>query len=81
MSDTRHLEALARLRNDQDFKLVLEWVESLREKAKENLTTANASVIQQFQGRAQAYAEVLNTAKNAADILAQGKRPPSPGHL
>ena len=68
---TRHYEAILRLRSNPDFKEVIEWIEREREKVKESLTSANASVIQQLQGHAQAYGKILDAVDDAQDILSR----------
>ncbi len=77
--NNRHYEALARLRGNEDFKEVLAWITRLREKCKEDLTSANASVIQQLQGRAQAYGTILEAESSAVEVLSRSKSTPSTG--
>lgn len=68
---TRHYEAILRIRGNDDFKEVVAWIEREREKIKENLTSANAAVIQQLQGQAQAYGKILEAVDRAQDVLSR----------
>ena len=78
---TRHYEAILRLRGNPDFKDFIEWIEREREKAKENLTSANVSVIQQLQGHAQAYGKILDAVDRAQDILSKPAAKSSAAHF
>lgn len=62
--------ALASLGGNQNFEMVLAWIAQSREDSRDALeVTKDERDILRFQGYSQALKDILDHAKNAADIL------------
>jgi hypothetical protein len=73
VSDIKIYESMARLRSNSDFAAVIKWIEQLRDKCKEDLTTSPEGVTKQLQGKAQAFGVILTAEKDATEVLRKAK--------
>jgi len=69
MSGIKTYEALVRIKNDPSLKPFVEWLELLREKARDKLESLPVELTQVEQGKAQAYREILTAFSEANLVL------------